>query len=216
MSETPSPPDPGAPNRRPIRARGHALARLASAWLARSGVSPNAISVASVAFAALGAAALLAGASPWGPWLCAACVQARLLCNLFDGMVAIEGGKASAVGALYNEVPDRVADSLLLVALGFAAGAPWLGWLGALLAALTAYVRALGGALGQPQAFGGPMAKQHRMATMTAACVLAPIEAATAGSRGALLAAAAAIAAGSALTCWTRLRAVAARLRAGP
>ena len=55
------------------------------------------------------------------------CVQLRLLCNLLDGMVAVEGGRSSPVGALYNEVPDRVADSLLLVALGYAVGIPWLG-----------------------------------------------------------------------------------------
>jgi hypothetical protein len=35
-------------------------------------------------------------------------------------MVAIEGGKKSSVGALYNEFPDRIADSLFIVALGYA------------------------------------------------------------------------------------------------
>jgi len=70
-------------------------------------------------------------------------------------MVAIEGGKSTATGALFNEIPDRIADPLLLVPLGYAAGYPWLGWLMALLAVLTAYVRVLGGGLGQPQDFGG-------------------------------------------------------------
>ena len=57
--------------------------------------------------------------------LAAVCVQLRLLCNLLDGMVAIEGGKQSPTGMLYNEFPDRVADSLFLVALGYAAGCGW-------------------------------------------------------------------------------------------
>lgn len=78
-------------------------------------------------------------------------------------MVAVEGGKGTPTGVPYDELPDRVADSLFLVALGYAAALPWLGWLGALLAALTACIRALGGALGQPQDFRGPMAKPHRM-----------------------------------------------------
>ncbi|MCQ4167473.1 CDP-alcohol phosphatidyltransferase family protein [Tahibacter harae] len=202
-------------NRRPIAARSLASMQRIAAALARSGITPNAISVASIAFAAAGAAALLWLAAPWGAWLCAVGIQLRLLCNLFDGMVAIEGGRQTPAGALYNEVPDRVADSVLLVALGIAAGQPWLGWLAALLAALTAYVRTLGGALGQAQDFRGPMAKQQRMALMTLACVLAPLEAWLWHSRHALLAAAALIAAGSALTCITRLRAIRVRLEAG-
>ncbi len=206
--------DPGADaSRRPISARGNAAIQRIAAALARSPLTPNAISVLSIAFAAAGAAALL-WLPPWGAWLCALGIQLRLLCNLFDGMVAVEGGKSTPAGALYNEVPDRIADSLLLVALGHAAGLPWAGWLAALAAALTAYIRTLGGALGQAQDFRGPMAKQHRMALMTVACVLAPIEAMLADSAWALTVAVALIAAGALLTCGTRLRAIARRLEA--
>ena len=201
-------------SRRPIKARGSAWVQKIAAALARSPLTPNAISVLSIVFAAAGAAALL-WLPPWGAWLCAVGIQLRLLCNLFDGMVAVEGGKSTATGALYNEVPDRVADSVLLVALGYAAGAPSAGWLAALLAALTAYVRTLGGALGFAQDFGGPMAKQHRMALMTLACVAAPIEALLTQGRYALLVCAWAIAFGAALTCWFRLRRIARRLQGG-
>lgn len=201
-----------ADNRRPIAARGNALVRRIAALLVRSGISPNAISVISIAVAAAGAAALLHLTSPWGALLCAAAIQLRLLCNLFDGMVAVEGGRQTVTGALYNEVPDRIADSVFIVALGIAAGLPWLGWLGALLAALTAYVRTLGGALGLKQDFRGPMAKPHRMALMTAACVIAPLELHFLHSRYSLVAAAAVIAAGSALTCATRLSAITRQL----
>jgi phosphatidylglycerophosphate synthase len=207
---------PSADNRRPIAARGNAWIRRAAAALVNSGITPNAISVASIAFAAAGAAALWYLAPPWGAWLCAVGIQLRLLCNLFDGMVAVEGGRQTPTGALYNEVPDRIADSVLIVVLGYAAGQPWLGWAGALLAALTAYVRTLGGALGQAQDFRGPLAKQQRMAVMTVACVLAPLEGWLWQSHYALLIAAVVIAAGSALTCMTRLRAIARRLEARP
>lgn len=197
--------------RRPIKARGNAAIQRIAAALARSPLTPNTISVLSIAFAAAGAAALL-WLPPWGALLCALGIQLRLLCNLFDGMVAVEGGKSTPAGALYNEVPDRIADSLLLVALGYAAGMPWAGWLAALLAALTAYIRTLGGALGLPQGFGGPMAKQHRMALMTLACVLAPVESALMQSRYTLVACVLMIAAGAALTCATRLAAVTRQL----
>jgi phosphatidylglycerophosphate synthase len=203
----------GAGNRRPIAARGNALVQRFSTLLARSGVSPNLISLVSIVFAALGAAALLELDPPWGAWLCAVAIVLRLLCNLFDGLVAVEHGRKTPTGVLYNEVPDRVADSLFLVALGYAAGLPWCGWLAALLAALTAYIRTLGGTVLDSQDFRGPMAKPHRMWLMVAACVLAPLETRFAGTAYTLRAAVVLIAAGSALTCWTRLRVIAQRLR---
>jgi phosphatidylglycerophosphate synthase len=199
--------------RRPLASRETRLARRMAAALARSAVTPNQISMISIVFAAAGAAALVR-ASPTLLLVAAVCVQLRLLCNLLDGMVAIEGGKQSAVGALYNEFPDRVADSVLLVAMGYAALVPWLGWLAALMAALTAYVRATGGALGLAQDFRGPMAKPQRMAVLTVACIAGAAEMYWNGTRYALLIAAIVIAAGSALTCVTRAWAIARELRA--
>jgi phosphatidylglycerophosphate synthase len=206
-----------AANRRPLKSRSTGWARSLAAALARTAVTPNQISVASVVFAAAGAAALLApGAAPWALLVCAACVQLRLLCNLLDGMVAVEGGKGSAVGGLYNEIPDRLADALLLVAAGYAAGVAWLGWCCALLAVTTAYLRALGGALGLPQDFRGPMAKQQRMAVLTVACVLGAAEALLWHSHYALSAALWVIAVGALITCVARTRALAHALCARP
>lgn len=200
-------------NRRPLTSRSTAWARFLTGVLIRAGVSPNAISVISVVFAAAGAALLIQSSTAWGLIAVAACVQLRLLCNLLDGMVAIDGQRQSPVGGLYNEVPDRLADSLFIVPLGYAIGMPWLGWAGALAAAITAYIRVLGGSLGLPQDFRGPMAKQHRMAVLTLACVLAAIERWIWGSQWSLVVAAWVIAMGSALTCGTRLLAIARQLR---
>ncbi len=212
--DTPDSGADGARDRRPIAVRSNTLIKRFAAWLTRSGVSPNAISVVSILFAALGAAALLHMAWPWAPWLCALAIVLRLLCNLFDGMVAVEGGRQTPTGALYNEVPDRLADSLFLVALGYACGLGWLGWLAALLAALTAYIRTLGGTLGLAQDFRGPMAKPHRMWLMIAACLVAPVETWLAGTHFALLVALVIITVGSALTCALRLRAITQQLHA--
>lgn len=211
------PKDDADENRRPIAARSAGWAQRSAAWLARTEVTPNQISVVSILFAAAGAALLLWRPTPSGLIGCALAIQGRLICNLLDGMVAVEGGKKSALGALYNEFPDRVADSLLIVALGYAVGWPALGWFGALTAALTAYVRVFGGALGLAQSFRGPMAKQHRMAVMTAACLIGAGELAWAGSHWALQAACVVIAAGSVITCVTRTQGVARQLTAaGP
>jgi phosphatidylglycerophosphate synthase len=201
-------------NRRPLTSRSTAWARFLANALVRSGISPNAISVASIVFAAGGAALLVYVPNGVGSLAAAACVQLRLLCNLLDGMVAIEGKRQSPTGALYNEIPDRFADSLFIVALGYAIGAPSLGWFGALAAAVTAYIRVLGGSLGLPQDFRGPMAKPHRMAVLTGACVLGAIEWWISGSHWALIAAAWIIAVGSVITCATRAAAIARQLRA--
>lgn len=202
-------------HRRPLKSRGTGWARALAAALARSPVTPDQISAASVLFAAAGAALLLCWPTPAGLVLVAACVQMRLLCNLLDGMVAVEGGKGSATGALWNELPDRLADSLFLVPFGYAAGWPWLGWLAALLAMATAYVRVTGGALGLAQDFRGPQAKPHRMAVMTLGCLAAAVELLLAGSGHALGVALAVIAVGSAWTCLARTAAIARQLRAG-
>jgi phosphatidylglycerophosphate synthase len=209
--------------RRPLASRSTRWAAFLSSFAVRMGLSADAISVGSLVFAAAGAAGLLWLDRPWNFLLCAAGVQLRLLANLLDGMVAIEGGRKSKVGALYNEVPDRLADSLFLVALGYAVGIPWLGWLAALAAAVTAYIRVLGGTLGLAQDFRGPMAKPHRMAALTVGCVLAIAEhlwfatpAAEGGRPWALTIAAVIIAAGALVTCVTRVRAIGRQLRARP
>jgi phosphatidylglycerophosphate synthase len=201
----------GQTARRPIASRSSTWAKHISTRLAASAITPNQISVLSIVCAAAGGALMLV-ANPLAWLLAAAFVQLRLLCNLFDGMVAVEGGKSSPTGALYNEFPDRIADTLLLVPAGYAAGLPWLGWAGALAAALTAYVRVFGGALGLPQDFGGVMAKQRRMAALTVALLLQSAEWFVWDGRLSLSIGLAIIAAGSVVTCVTRTMAIARTL----
>lgn len=204
------------PDRRPLSTRQAGWAQRLAAALARTSITPDQISGLSMLFAASGAALLVW----WPTWLglldCAVCVQLRLLCNLLDGMVAVEGGKGSALGKLWNELPDRVADTLLLVALGYACGTPWLGWFSAVLALATAYVRALGGALGFAQDFRGPQAKPQRMAVLTAACLLASgltFAGQSVAAVRVLWWAAVVITVGSVLTCVRRTLALATQLR---
>lgn len=200
--------------RRPLASRSTAWANALARAAVRAGLTADGISVLSLVFAAAGAAALLLLPRPLNLLACAAGIQLRLLCNLLDGMVAIEGGRKSKVGVLYNEVPDRVADSLFIVALGYDLGMPWLGWLGALVAAITAYIRVLGGTFGLAQDFRGPMAKQHRMAVMTAGLLLGIGEHFWNGGAWVEFAAAALIAAGAIVTCFTRIHAIAQQLKA--
>jgi phosphatidylglycerophosphate synthase len=172
-----------AETRRPIAARDTKWAAVIAQKLARSGVKPNHISVMSVVFGCVSGACLVAvrGAEELPAILlligAAVAIQLRLLCNLFDGMVAIEGGFKTKSGEIFNDMPDRLADPVILICAGYAiatyAWATELGWLAGLLAVMTAYVRVLGSSTGTKQYFLGPMAKQHRMAIMTAAFVAA-------------------------------------------
>ena len=204
----------------------HALARMAK----NAGLTPNSISILSIVFA-IGAAVCLMMASEAGSrlaqsfvWLGAAVfIQLRLLCNLIDGMVAIEGGMKSPVGGLYNEVPDRIADPLILMAAGYCN--EWvvklfnipLGWVAAVLSLMTAYIRVLGGTLGVTQSFMGPMAKQHRMAVVTVACLGSIVEVwlrtDDKPAQDVMRYALAVIVVGCVGTCWRRLALISSELK---
>ncbi len=179
-------------NRRPLASRRLVIVQRLASALARAGVTPNQISTAGIGFALLAALVLWRVAEGWAPgWLVAIVfIQLRLLANLIDGLVAVEGGRGDALGPLYNEVPDRIEDTAIIAAFGLAAGWPMLGLWAALAAVTCAYVRQLGGALGQAQSFIGPMAKQHRMAAMSFGCLVGFVEAlagSTLGLTGILL-----------------------------
>jgi phosphatidylglycerophosphate synthase len=204
-------------SRRPLASRSNAFIKSGVAWLLKTSITPNQISLLSVVVAAIGALALLHAPQQTPLYLITAlCVQLRLLCNLLDGMVAVEGGRGTAVGSLYNEIPDRVADSLFLVAWGYACGFGWLGWAAALAAAVTAYIRVLGGAVGQVQDFRGPMAKQHRMAALTLVCVLAMVETWVRGHSALLGIGLWVVLFGSIWTCVERTKAIAKKLEESP
>jgi phosphatidylglycerophosphate synthase len=213
-------------NRRPLKIRDAAFARRLAERLAEAKVSPDAISATSVAFAALGAALVMAAGALDG-WLlrglalllAAACVQARLLCNLLDGLVAVEHGRGGSAGPIWNELPDRVADVLLLAGAGYGVqsagigGGAAIGWIAAVLAVLTAYVRELGRGLGRPADFSGPMAKQQRMAILTAFCLISLFEPLWRGHGQMLLCGLLVIAAGSLVTVIRRTGNLARGLR---
>jgi phosphatidylglycerophosphate synthase len=211
MTDTPQ-------NRRPLKVRAAAWPRALAARLAAANVSPDTISAASVAFAALGGALLMLSGllEPVGRAaaliVAALCIQLRLVCNLLDGLVAVEHGKGGPAGPIWNELPDRVADVLFLVGAGYGArtmglhGAEVAGWIAAVLAVTTAYVRELGRGLGQPADFSGPMAKPQRMAALTAACVISAFEPLWSGKGQVMLLALALIAAGTLVTVVRRTR----------
>jgi len=166
-------------DRRPIATRNRKWAQATTTWLAARNVSPNTISIAGmcaciVAGIALGVTSI---ADYRILWLIAALgAQLRLTANMLDGMVALASGRASKVGELYNEVPDRISDAAVFIGAGFAwGGNVALGYIATILAIFTAYVRAAGKIAGAPNEFCGPMAKQHRMLVITLICLYSAV-----------------------------------------
>jgi len=208
-------------NRRPLASRDSGWARAIARKLSTASVTPNQISMASMVMAAVAGVAFWQAGTATGEsrvallLVAALFCQFRLLCNLFDGMVAIEGGKQAPDGPFWNEFPDRVADILILAGAGYSVGVPTLGWAAAAFAVLTAYTRELGRNCGLPADFSGPMAKQHRMATITAAALLSLAEPLWNGHNQVLVMALWLIAAGAAITAIRRAANIVRKLRAG-
>mgnify|MGYP006969384209 CR=1 FL=1 len=213
-------------DRRPISQRSLRWAKGLAAALAQSGVRPNWISFAGIVFAAFGglcfyAIGLAAGAVE-RTLLCigaGAFCQLRLLANMMDGMVAVEGGRGEPDGQLWNEVPDRLADVLILVGAGYGVAAlgladASLGWAAAVAALMTAYVREAARNADAPADYSGPMAKPHRMFVMTVAALLTSFDSQLGGEGSILRFALWIVLIGSAFTAANRLRRALAHLKA--
>ena len=196
--------------RRQLASRDTRAARTLARRLAALGIKPNAVSLAGVGFAFLAAAAFGTSALAHDRTrsllllVAAAGIQLRLLCNLLDGMLAVEEGLKSPTGDVFNELPDRAADIVILIGAGYApttmGHGELVGWSAALLAMSTAYVRVFAGSLGLTRHFIGPMAKQHRMFTLTLFTLGAAIEAVAGLPPRAMSVGLSLVAAGSAVT----------------
>jgi phosphatidylglycerophosphate synthase len=201
-------------NRRPLKTRSRAWAQKLASRAAGVGLSPNTISCLGVLISALGAWVLLSG-FPYAWFIMALAIQLRLLCNMLDGLVAIEHDQKGKLGDVFNEVPDRIEDTLFLVSVGVAAGSGWstqLGWLVAVLAVSAAYVRLLGGSLGFEQDFCGPFAKPQRMFFLTVTCLVMGVLAEVGCEFPLVVWVYSVMAAGTLITIIRRLRRLAKRL----
>lgn len=159
--------------RREIVGRNYSVIRNAAIFMAEIGIRPNWISIASIGFAGLaGVAMVFLGLQTNWAWAAAALcgILFRGLCNIWDGLVAIECQKASSDGGFFNEAPDRLSDSLLLIGAGLAwrmdSSGLAIGLAAALAAGMVAYVRALSSNLTSKADFSGIMSKPYRMVVL--------------------------------------------------
>lgn len=207
-------------NRREVKSRNNNLFHKLSRFLIKLGLKPNHISIASVVFGSFGFYGfyLLAQGLMIGVLIVFLGIQLRLVCNLIDGLMAVEGNLSSTQGELYNDVPDRFSDWALLLGAGLVIqNLPYgwhLAWGTVVLAILTAYVRLLGASQGVGHDFGGPMAKQHRMALLNFGLVGVLIEhyAFSSDKMYSLYGVMLLICIGSGITVFLRLRRIAGKL----
>ena len=162
-------PQPYQPTwRRPIAGVFRRTAQGAVHWCVRRGIHPNTVSYSSIV--AAGAAALCFWQSSNVPALLIPAVgfcYLRLWFNMLDGMVALASGKASRIGEIVNELPDRISDVLIFIGVAHSGLCdPLTGYWAAIFALLVAYVGILGQAVGGPRQFGGIMTKPWRMVTL--------------------------------------------------
>lgn len=167
--------------RRFLKSRTQSWAIYLAQKVSQVNITPNQISVLSVISSLIVACILMGFTSPYKWLLAIIFIQFRLLCNMLDGLVAIEGGKQTLLGDVYNDLPDRLSDIFIILAFGYSVNysdnnllglsISTMAWCASLLAILTAYIRVLFTSLGAPSDYSGPMAKQHRMALISVACL---------------------------------------------
>jgi len=145
--------------------------------LMRAGVTPDALTLAGLAGAAATAGLVISR-----HWLIAGFVfVAASLMDMLDGSLARMSGKASDVGAFMDSTLDRLAEGLVLGAIGVVLARDGHWWaVGACFLALTAsflvsYTRARAEGLGVEGDLGGLMSRPERLVLVGAGIFLAPI-----------------------------------------
>jgi CDP-diacylglycerol--glycerol-3-phosphate 3-phosphatidyltransferase len=144
-------------------------------WLERSGVSPDALTLAAIPVAAVGGVCLLI--SPAVPLTLLAVpllIGLRLILNILDGALARSTGRSHARGEWYNEVGDRLADLAFIVPVAFLPGANQpIVLLGAVGAVLASFAGLAVRAAGSGRVYRGILSKPGRMVLLAVFSVAA-------------------------------------------
>ena len=100
-------------NRRPVATRDVPFFQRFAKKLVSLGLTPNQVSILSAVFAAMGGLSLSQLATSTGVsfyflvFFSLLGIQLRLICNLIDGLMAVESGLKTPTGEIFNDIPDR-------------------------------------------------------------------------------------------------------------
>ena len=147
-----------------LKPKFQALLRPAAAWLARAGVTANAVTVAALLLSiAQGAWLALQPGAALPLLVLPATLFVRMALNAIDGLMAKEHGLASSGGAVLNELSDVIADAALYLPFALIPGvnAPLV-----VLIVVVGIIAEMAGALGPlikaPRRYDGPFGKSDR------------------------------------------------------
>lgn len=155
-----------------VKPRFQALLRPLARWLARRGVTANAVTIlAAVASLALGLALALSRVD-WVLLLYPIFLLLRMALNAIDGMLAREFFSPTPLGALLNETGDLVSDAALYLPLALVVPAPeWL-IVGIVVVALVGEAAGITApTIGASRRYDGPLGKSDRAAAFSIVAV---------------------------------------------
>jgi len=147
-----------------LKPRFQQLLRPLLASLARSGVTPNQVTLAAMFLSCAYGAALALDPGNAALWYgLPAFLLLRMALNAIDGMLATATGNKTNLGAVLNEMCDQVSDAVLYLPFALAAGisAPLVGVV-VVLALLAEFAGVLAQGIGVARRFDGPMGKSDR------------------------------------------------------
>lgn len=137
------------------------------------GVHPDAVTWASLPFAAVAGLCLYRADLGWTLLLTPVFVALRSVCNLLDGMIAIERTMTSPRGEALQDMVDRLSDSCTVLGAAFSpAGDLHLGIVAVTLMLISSYTGILKKATGGSREYGGILGKVDRFFLVGAASLL--------------------------------------------
>jgi CDP-diacylglycerol--glycerol-3-phosphate 3-phosphatidyltransferase len=128
--------------------------------LARAGVQANQMTILACAVSVLTGVLITARIqSPEVLLILPVVLLLRMAMNALDGMLAIEFGQKSALGAYLNELGDVISDAFLYLPFAFL---PYFDplWIGAVI--VCAVISEMAGMIGGGRRYDGPMGKSDR------------------------------------------------------
>jgi CDP-diacylglycerol--glycerol-3-phosphate 3-phosphatidyltransferase len=130
----------------------------------RAGIQPNDVTVGALILSCVaGLSIALQPEELWPLRLLPLVLFVRMALNAMDGMLAREGGQATPLGALLNELGDVSADCVLYLPLALVPGLPAPGIVSmCLLAVVSEMAGVIAAQLGGERSYAGPMGKSDR------------------------------------------------------
>lgn len=146
--------------------------------LSVAGLSPNQLTLGTLALMGVYGGALALWPEEKTLWAALPVVLLlRMAFNALDGMLAVQTGQTTKLGAMLNEICDQLADAALYLPFALVAGLSGAWVVVTVVLAATAELTGLAAlATGSPRRFDGPMGKSDRAVAFGLLAVLVALD----------------------------------------